>query len=63
MACNQNNGNSTREYCSSTKNYENNEVQVKVGNTVSTSCITTKGLKQEHILSPTLFKIYLESVL
>jgi len=45
------------------KVYENNEVQVKVGNTVSTSCRTTKGLKQGHGLSPTLFKIYLESVL
>jgi retron-type reverse transcriptase len=43
--------------------YENNEGQVKVVNTVSTSCRTTKGLKQGHILSPTLFQIYLESVL
>ena len=43
--------------------YENNEVQVKVGNIVSTSCRTTKGLKQGHGLSPTLFKNYLESVL
>jgi len=28
--------------------YENNEVQVKVGNRVTTRCRTTKGLKQGH---------------
>ena len=42
---------------------KNNEVQVEVGNTVSSSCRTTKGLKQWHGFSPTLFKINLESVL
>lgn len=38
-------------------------MQVKVGNRVTTRCRTTKGLKQGHGWSPTLFKIYLESVL
>jgi hypothetical protein len=43
------------------KMYENNEVQVKAGNMVSTSFGKTKGLKQGCGLSPTSFKIYLES--
>jgi hypothetical protein len=43
--------------------YENSEEQVKVGNRISTSFRTTKGLKQGCAVSPSLFKIYLESVL
>jgi hypothetical protein len=46
------------------KMYKNNEApQMKVRNRISTSFTTTKGLKQGCGLSPTLFKIYLESVL
>jgi hypothetical protein len=45
------------------KMYENSEAQMKVGNRISTSFRTTKGLKQGCRLSPTLIKIYLENVL
>jgi hypothetical protein len=45
------------------KMYENNEAHVKVGNKVSTIFRTTKGVKEECGVSPSLFKIYLQSVL
>lgn len=43
--------------------YTDNKAQIKIGNTVSKSFLTTKGLKQGCGLSPTLFKIYMEKAL
>jgi hypothetical protein len=43
--------------------YASNEAQVKIGNRISTGFRTTKRLIQGCGLSPSLFKIYLASVL
>lgn len=45
------------------KIYAKNEAQVKIGNMKSTGFRTNKGLKQGCGLSPSLLKVYLESVL
>ena len=63
MAGDEKSGNSTGNFRSDSKKCAKNEAHFKIGNRISTGFRTMEGLKQGCGLSPTLFKIYLESIL